>query len=150
MEKKWSELYNTELSPENEALFQRWAQRQSRITGRNVLNDLQDYDLRGYWSGGGHLNQGGGHLPDTFKKPNHPTFSTESKYSGQPDLYGGRAEGGKWVGDDQAGWSFQPSARMLQTTHDMDSLRKYFDAAEPDAVLVSPTRMANPDKGSVR
>jgi hypothetical protein len=62
-EKEWVHRYNTELSPENEALFQRWAQRQSRTAGRNVLDDLHDYDLRGYWSGGGHLNQGGGQHP---------------------------------------------------------------------------------------
>jgi hypothetical protein len=92
------------------------------------------------------LGQGGGHLPDTFKKPNHPTFSNESQYSGKPDFYGGTAEGGKWLGDDQAGWSFQPSERMLQTTHNMEALRKYFDAVEPDSMLMSPTRTAKPDR----
>jgi hypothetical protein len=143
----WAGHYNTALSPENEALFQKWAQRQSRTAGRNVLDDLRDYDLRGYWSSGGHVDQSGGqHLPDTFKKPNHPTFSDESKYSGQPDLYGGRAEGGKWMGDDQAGWSFQPSERMLKTTHNMEALRRYFDAQEPDSILVSPLRAAKSDK----
>lgn len=46
-----------------------------------------DYDLQGYWLNNNKqfplMDQ---HLPDTYKKPNHPTFSIESQYySGQPN-----------------------------------------------------------------
>lgn len=46
-----------------------------------------DYDYRGYYNKYNTLNPyaSNGHLTDEFKKPNHPTFSIESRYySGQP------------------------------------------------------------------
>ncbi len=36
-----------------------------------------------------------GHWPDTFKKPNHPTFSVESQYAKGPDA----AKAGRWQGE---------------------------------------------------
>jgi hypothetical protein len=36
-----------------------------------------------------------GHWPDTYKKPNHPTFSVESQYATGAD----RAKAGHWDGD---------------------------------------------------
>ena len=53
-----------------------------------------DYDLQGAFNAGV-LPDKNGHWPDTFKKPNHPTFSIESKYAVGP--YATRA--GRWVGD---------------------------------------------------
>jgi len=38
----------------------------------------------------------GGHLPDTFKLPGHPTFSTESKYY-KKNMPAGTWEGGKYI-----------------------------------------------------
>lgn len=47
----------------------------------------EDYDYRGYYKQYGTLNprDASGHLDDTYKKPNHPTYSIYSKfYSGEP------------------------------------------------------------------
>lgn len=45
-----------------------------------------DYDLQGYWLNNNGFPMNDGHLPDTYKKPWHPTFSVESQYyNGQPN-----------------------------------------------------------------
>jgi hypothetical protein len=51
----------------------------------------QHYDYVSAFRAG--INRKNGHFPDTFKFPNHPTFSVESKYytKGMP--------AGKWEGD---------------------------------------------------
>ena len=138
----WKNNYNTTLSKENENRFQKWAKEKSSELGRNVLNDLEDYDLRGYWINGGYKEKGAGHMPDTFKKPNHPSFSNESQYSGVPDAYGGTTKGGRWIGNDESGWSFEPSPRMLKTTHTKEQLQRYFAENEPDTTLVMPPKNA--------
>lgn len=74
--------YDTKLSPEEESRFQRWKQ-------QNAPRDSgADYDLRGAFKEG--LAPGpNGHWSDKYKKPNHPTFSNESKYAkDRPDLAG--------------------------------------------------------------
>jgi hypothetical protein len=55
-----------------------------------------DYDLRGAYEAGVTPNADNGHFPDTFKMPNHPTFSIESKYY-KPGLPAGRWEGEKYI-----------------------------------------------------
>ena len=44
--------------------------------------DQRDYDTQGLFMDGGRLGEG--HSTDRFKKPNHPTFSTESQYHNTP------------------------------------------------------------------
>lgn len=108
--------YNTRLTPEQERQFVQWAQESNRI------GDLYDYDLRGAWLQG--AASGDGHLPDTFKKPNHPTFSMESQYSA-PGV-----AGGVW-GED----TFTPSQQNL-ATHPRGLLADYFRQVEPDVRLL--------------
>jgi len=50
----------------------------------------------------------GGHLSDEFKMPNHPTFSSGSRYSA-PDM-----QGGEWQSGGKARWNYQPSEVNLQ------------------------------------
>ena len=82
MKQKIWDAYNTQLTPGEEAGYQ-IAKSNSPFT-----NDTgSDYDLRGYYNkyGGFGTDAENGHLTDEFKKPNHPTFSTESNfYDGQP------------------------------------------------------------------
>ena len=78
--------YNTQLSPDEESAYQAWAKGQGRE------KDVFNYDLRGAWK---ELQSGTmgederGHLGDKYKKPNHPTFSTESIYNGKDGYQGG-------------------------------------------------------------
>jgi len=87
---------DTPLSPQGEAAFQIWkAQNAPRDSG-------WDYDLRGAFAAGIRPDPETGHWPDTYKKPNHPTFSDQSKFAGQ---YPQKA--GHWDGD-----TYVPSARV--------------------------------------
>src|SRR5690242_7452603 len=84
----FSGRYNTQLTPAEEQQFQQWAQASGRA------NDTYDYDLRGAWKSGA-ATAPNGHLPDTFKKPNHPTFSDQSQYHGIDGYQGGSWGGGQ-------------------------------------------------------
>jgi hypothetical protein len=123
--------YDTKLTPEEERVFLQWAQEQSKLAGRNVLMDLGDYDLKGYWKEYGNEHKLG-HGPDKFKKPNHPTFSNESIYSGKEH------EGGFW--DEQG--SFHPSEWNLKNIGGYDRLKSYFDKYEPGVkIVLSPAQV---------
>jgi hypothetical protein len=69
-----------------------------------------------------------GHMPDTYKKPNHITFSDESIYND-----GGA---GHWEQIDKH-WYFTPGPTNLKN-YSMEELRRYFKNHEPDATLVEP------------
>lgn len=78
--------YNTQLSPDEESAYQAWAKGQGRE------KDVFNYDLRGAWKelqSGTMSEDERGHLGDKYKKPNHPTFSTESIYNGKDGYQGG-------------------------------------------------------------
>ena len=99
--------------------------------GKNTSEEEQDYDLRGYYKAGGKLTPGA-HLPDTFKKPSHPTFSEESKYSGPGN------EGGKWIKDKKGNYlGFQPGPANLQY-RTPEQIQEYFDKYEPGLKLYWP------------
>lgn len=74
--------YETRLNPGEEQDFQAWK-------AENAPEDSgADYDFRGAFKAGVEPAENG-HWPDTFKKPNHPTFSNESIYApGAPNLAG--------------------------------------------------------------
>jgi len=115
--------YNTPLNPREETAFQEWALRNGR------MEDLRDYDLRGFWKSGEAFAPNG-HGSDRWKKPNHPTFSAESIYSGP------YTPGGVW---EQVGgrWRFRASPHNLRF-RSADDLRAYFGDVEPDVDLILP------------
>lgn len=120
-----TDSYNTPLSDADEAAFQSWSK------GNGHAGDTYDYDLRGaFKSGAGQADNG--HFPDTFKKPNHPTFSDQSKYSGSGGLYGGQ-----WTQTEDGRDRFvaSPSNLIHQTP---EELKAYFQKVEPNAELVLP------------
>ena len=87
--------YNTKLSPADEAAYSEWVKSQGAKAGRDMNNDEIDYDMRGAWKSGA-AQADNGHFPDTYKKPNHPTFSEESQYHGAKDEKGEEQKGGRW------------------------------------------------------
>ena len=121
--------FNTKLSPEEETKFQSWA----KDTGKNPELDTIDYDLRGAWKKGAELS-GNGHLTDEFKKPNHISFSDESKYHNAEAPFG-KYVGGKWSDNPK---SFTPSITMLKHTHNVQQMKDYFSKHEPDYKLKLP------------
>lgn len=128
--------YSTRLNPEEMQQFIKWK-------AENAPNDSGiDYDLQGAFMDG----QGSGgkeHMTDKFKKPNHPTFSKESKYSTP------KTPGGEWGTDESGKPTFTPSAQMLEDTERIDNLRKYMKKAEPDVKLILPQNgMSSTESGS--
>jgi hypothetical protein len=117
--------FNTGLSPQEEANFQQWRARLPRN-----LQNIDDYDLRGAWRANAQ-EAGNGHLPDTWKKPNHPTFSAESQYSGKQQT------GGNWVETPDGKWIFFASPDNLKYRSGAQ-LQNYFRDVEPGSRLVPP------------
>jgi hypothetical protein len=121
-----STQYNTTLSPEEEAAYQVWALQNKR------QSDVYDYDMRGWYKANQNKDVSGGqHFPDTFKKPNHPTFSNESMYNGVDGH-----QGGQWSGS-EGSYSFTPGVTNLEMYSPLD-LQKYFEQVEPGTKLVFP------------
>lgn len=117
---------NTNLNPTEEKAFMKWAEKTGKI------RDLYDYDLRGFWKSGAGLAENG-HGADTFKKPNHPTFSDQSKYH-TPET-----PGGTWAQTPQGQTMFTPSPYNLQNMP-APALQQYFKQVEPDVMLNLPAR----------
>lgn len=130
----YREAYNTRLPQRDEARFQMWLNAQSDRTGRDVAQDLYDYDLRGWWSRNQDRDLDGAHLTDTYKKPNHPTFSDESRYHGIEGL-----SGGTWRRNTDGSWEFRPGTTNLRM-HGTDQLQRYFEERERGNRLVLPQR----------
>lgn len=130
------ENFNTKLSEKDEAAFLDWVKVLSENTKNDRMKDLLDYDLRGLWAKEHPAPTASGHFVDTYKKPNHPTFSTQSMYHGTPAVgFGGNWEGGVWGREGNMD-TFRPSQRMLQNTHDPRFLQDYFKRVEPNARLL--------------
>lgn len=115
----FSDRYNTKLTAAEEAAFQAWAKAEGRE------RDVYDYDLRGAWrelTSGTMSEDDRGHLGDKYKKPNHPTFSTQSKYS-TPETPGG-------VWSTQNGVvTYTPSDFVLNNIG-VENLKRYFSRVE--------------------
>lgn len=91
--------YDTKLTPEQETQFQSWK-------AKFAPNDSgEDYDLRGAFKAGLSPDPKTGHWPDTYKKPNHPTFSVESQYAKDAP-----EKAGRWNGD-----TYVPPAAQVNT-----------------------------------
>lgn len=118
----YSNLFNTYLPPEQEAMFDAWLASESIRQGRPVREDMQDYDLKGMWLAGDTFGGDNGHGTDKHKKPNHPTFSNQSKFHG----FGGMG-GGEWR-TTPSGHVFEVGATNLYSPQE---LQEYFIRAEP-------------------
>jgi hypothetical protein len=104
-EMMFKDKYNTELTKEEQKDFDKWVAKESKQQGRDIIMDKGAYDIQGFWkSGDWKKRDADNHGTDTWKKPNHPTFSNQSKYNGEGGWYGGN-----WTED--AG--YQPSKQSL-------------------------------------
>ena len=98
-------------------------------------SDTSSYDLRAYYNANPkaamEFIKPGVHAPDTYKLPNHITFSDESIYH-TPNTPGGRwaFENGKDV--------FYASPLNVKNAGGADKLKEYFNKNEPGVKLVIP------------
>lgn len=126
--------YTTQLSPEQEQAFQVWRAR----LPRDLQND-GDYDLRGAFLSSVKAD-GRLHMTDTYKKPNHMTFSDGSQYSTP------HHQGGHWSdtgvpnalapasGNSYVFWGSPENIKQ----HSVNALASYFDQYEPGNAFVAP------------
>jgi hypothetical protein len=122
--------YTTPLTPDEQPGYASWA----KAAGKNPADEEQDYDLPGLYKSGFQFdpNDPHAHGPDTFKKPNHPTFSDESQYHGV-----GGNQGGHW--DQHSDGSYTFTAGQSNIDHwGAQGLQKYFSTYEPGNKLVIP------------
>lgn len=120
--------YDTRLTDEEEKGFKDWK-------AKNAPNDSgKDYDLRGAYKADTQPDPDRGHMGDTFKKPNHPTFSDQSKYHD-----GNTYQGGHWGKTDDGKDTFTPGDTNVKT-HGLLGLIDYFDREEPNAHLLIPKK----------
>lgn len=129
-DKDYTKRYNTAIPSEKESAFAQWAKEINARRGRgDIRSDNYDYDVNGAFLGG--VEPTGGHFPDTYKKPNHPTFSNQSQYSAGPTMTGGE-------------WAQTPGPVSLDTFQTSpfnermwreDELARYFKNAEPNGMM---------------
>lgn len=122
--------YDSYIAEQDEPKYQEWLAKQ-RAAGQNVSD--KDYDMRGFWLSG-QAQAANGHYTDEFKKPSHPTFSNESKYSGANE---GEIAGGSWTPPAVEGgkdWTFKPSEYNLQQ-RSPEELKRYLGESDPDVKL---------------
>lgn len=95
-------------------------------------SDSYDYDMQGWYKANPNANPNTNnvHYPDTFKKPNHPTFSNQSQYHG---IAGN--QGGIWQQQKDGSYTFTPGATNLQNFAP-EELQDYFDKVEPTNKLL--------------
>ena len=90
----FTDQYNTELNPEQEAAYQNWLSIQKKVP-----TSTHDYDLKGFFAdqvfGKTDTSEHEGHFDDRWKKPNHMTFSDQSNYA--QILPDGSSTGGRWI-----------------------------------------------------
>jgi hypothetical protein len=120
-----TQMFNTPLNQGEQFLFKNW---QLKNPG---LGNPYDYDAQGFWKGG-NAAAANGHGSDQFKKPNHPTFSNQSQYSGPNTGY----YGGVW-GQQGAKDTFQPTPQQTRMWPQLE-LGQYFNQYEPGNMLLQP------------
>lgn len=118
---KDTDEYDTKLGSYMEKeQYDTWLQ---SLKDQGFSTSTKDYDLRGAFLAGVELGENG-HLPDTFKKPNHITFSKESKYY----------EDGMWAGEWTEDGDFM--IPLVTSKAKLAKLKKYFAEHEPNAMIV--------------
>lgn len=116
-------------------------------TGYAEGGEVRDYDMEGALRAGIKPDEFG-HMPDTYKLPNHMTFSEDSVYS-TPEQRGGR-----WIEGEDGQWVFWPSEYNM-AQHPMSEMQDYFERVEqnipgrPDSYAVYPSDYRLPERKAV-
>jgi hypothetical protein len=116
--------FDTPLNPKQAAAFPQW----KAIYAPN--DSGQDYDLQGAYTADLTPDPATGHWPDTYKKPNHPTFSDQSIYSSLAGTKPGTWQGEQYTpyqGKPQGmGYGAQPSSFWGSLNNAVNSIRDTF------------------------
>lgn len=120
--------YDTAVPKGREAEYRAWK-------AKYAPNDSgEDYDLQGAFMEGLAPDPMTGHWPDKYKKPNHPTFSVESKYAVGADAnLAGTWDGETYVPNPNAIrelWN-----RAVKSTGNLDGMARVFAAMSGESSL---------------
>ena len=120
--------YDTVVPKGREAEYRAWK-------AKYAPNDSgEDYDLQGAFMEGLAPDPRTGHWPDKYKKPNHPTFSVESKYAiGSDANLAGTWDGETYVPNPNAVrelWN-----RAVKSTGNLDGMARVFAAMSGESSL---------------
>lgn len=130
--------YNTPLNAQQQVAYTKW-----RANLPQNLQNTSDYDLQGAFLGNAEQSARG-HLTDTWKKPNHMTFSDGSEYSSQAEQGGHWADAAPGAPDSETHpWGYWASKANMQH-HSPSELRDYFNQYEPNSSLVLPIQYTLP------
>lgn len=141
MVKFYRESFNTVLTPEQEWRFHDWADQHK---AKDILDALDDYDVRGAFLDGCELKGSPAKWPPKYAKPNFPMFSSESIYHGTADQHaGGTYKGGTLGAAENNKQTFMPSAKMLETTHPMQWLGSWMRTNAPKVILLDPGKVTD-------
>lgn len=118
--------------------FIRWKNEILRHKGIKVDED-NTYDYEGYFNDNPEKawrmleKDAKEHFPDTYKTPNHPTYSDESRYSMPPNI-----EGGHWYDKpfDYQRWDYQLSPTQIASDWNVDRTLDYAADAEDEGFRV--------------
>ena len=128
---RFANKYNTGLNPQEFYEFYNWAKNKYG-SHENIVREMGDYDLQGAWKGIKNkkidFDPVTGHLPDTYKKPNHITFSNQSQYHTE------QTPGGQWLQKNNK-WFYKPSPTVMQN-YPKEKLQDYFKKYEKDTDLL--------------
>lgn len=105
--------------------YQQWLSRYG-------ITETPDYDTRAAFDAGLTPSENG-HLDDRFKRLNHITVSEDSLAAQKENVPVGR-----WVGDDETGWSFYAAPINVKNAGSEQRLADYFRRIEPEATLILP------------
>lgn len=136
-------------------MYRAWAQQQlakGQRPERSIDGMSYDYDMRGFWKDNQQFADNG-HGSDRYKKPNHPTFSDQSRFQGTPGPLGPWM-GGHWGRDamqtpgagphgtpSTQSWDTYTPSEQMQLTHSLEDLMRYFapgNPNEPNSRLIIP------------
>lgn len=129
--------FTTKLTKKQEDKFQNWYKNVSYELGldSNPDNPLHAYDYRGFWLENRNKDidytQPDFHFTDTYKKPDHPTFSVESKYADKK--YGIDPKTvGHWDGDNFISGSFNDliAARTDRPTKQLEYNKQPYEPSK--------------------
>jgi hypothetical protein len=123
--------YNTGLTQSEFNEFWKWAN--SKYGSQEaVLYNMGTYDLQGAWkSGDVNKLDDRGHGGDKWKKPNHMSFSNQSKYHDGKTMIGG-----EWGQDPNTKRSYYKPSKQVIDRYGLDYMKKYFSENEQDVDLI--------------
>lgn len=123
--------YNTGLTKPEFDKFWGWASKKYG-NQESVLYNMGAYDLQGAWKSGDVFNlDARGHGGDKWKKPNHMSFSTISKYhDGKTNI------GGEWGKNPTTGRDYYKPSQQVIKRYGADYMKDYFLREEKDVDLI--------------